>query len=89
MYTLLMYETIVKCWFTTPLTSYTLYCIYYSNIHVHVYCVIKQVIYALNTKNDEHEQIVKVLQQQHDKEKHQLMSEVNSKLESLRNKLGR
>ena len=46
-------------------------------------------IYALNTKNDEHEMIVRSLQQQHDKEKTQLLEQTKVKIEELRSKLGK
>lgn len=48
-----------------------------------------KVIYALNTKNDEHEHIVKSLQQQHDKEKSQLLKEMKLKIDGLQSKLGK
>ena len=48
-----------------------------------------KVIYALNTKNDEHEQIVNSLQQQHEKDRSQLLQETKLKVDGLRSKLGK
>ena len=46
-----------------------------------------QVIYALNTKNDEHEAVLQSVKEQHENEMHQLLAETKEKVELYRAKI--
>jgi ABC-type Fe3+-hydroxamate transport system substrate-binding protein len=48
----------------------------------------KQVIYALNSKNDESENLIANLKAQYDDERDQLIVDTNRKLEEFKAKLG-
>ena len=52
-------------------------------VAITLFCVFKQVIYALNTKNDEHETIIQNLRDQHEEEIQQLLAETKSKVPNL------
>ena len=47
-----------------------------------------KVIYALNTKNDEHEAMVDAIKKTHEDEMQQLIAETKSKVESFKSRLG-
>ncbi|XP_041368165.1 protein FAM184A-like [Gigantopelta aegis] len=46
-----------------------------------------KVIYALNTKNDEHEAVLQSVKEQHETEMHQLLAETKEKVELYRSKI--
>ena len=46
-----------------------------------------QVIYTLNTKNDEHETIVSTLKEKHEDEIEKLLASSTSKLHEIKNKM--
>ena len=43
-----------------------------------------QVIYALNTKNDENEAVLQALRDQHEEEKQQLLADMQSKIQQFK-----
>ncbi|XP_048584473.1 protein FAM184A isoform X2 [Nematostella vectensis] len=47
-----------------------------------------KVIYALNTKNDEHESVLDTLKKSHEEEMQQLIAETKNKIEYFKNRLG-
>ena len=55
--------------------------------HHVLHCIVLQVIYALNTKNDEHEAIVSSIREQHEEQQQQLMGEMRLKIEFYREKI--
>ena len=49
---------------------------------------ILQVIYALNTKNDEHEAALQAMKEAHEEESQQLLAETAAKIQHYRQKIG-
>ena len=50
------------------------------HVHIHFSYPLFKVIYALNTKNDEHEFILQNLREQHEEEIQQLLAETKAKV---------